>query len=607
MNRRVFPLIVLLTLATAGALAADNKWNIEDPAEWVPEDALIYLGVTDVERTYADFQKTATYQLFSDEALTKAATELKAVTLFVEEFQTRLAKLVDVPTKELKSPFAGPLALFAVPSANPTKEFKLEVCLIAGVGDKELLDKYYTSIVTRLKDYGRVENTDVAGTAADIFTRKDDTSADDETNGDEDEFDFESGDELSPEAISKAFDDLFNTDALPEHLALARTDDRFIIATSDDALRLGLRPGNRTLADADDHKAFLRTLRRPGTIHFLVNLPKLIEVARATVPESDAETLRTTLQVIGAEGLRSLVGHVKLGASSYDSKSEVLVLMSGQRSGLAEMLSMDNRPTTPPPSVDADTALYASLNLNVSKLLDQVERMVRQQDPQAADQMRQAIEQAPLGAKSVNLRQDLFQYLRGPITVAVSIAEPITAEAVHSHVALGLTDQQAIVRFISSIGLFAPQDIHGTQVFTSMLGPGIGIAPLTDRLVLGAMPVVQNLLNGESSATLAQTNGWRQAARFVPDEAWFTLYLDNRRLMEAAAKLADDPSAGMAVDSDFGLALLGQFYGEAMSDMQSASETVKQKLFDYTGSQIITVSTTPEGVLFTAVELKPEK
>lgn len=606
-------LLALLTISLPPAFARDDE-----PAEWVPADALVYLGVTDVDRTWKLFQRTAGYELMNDPAAQDALEGLDPVMKFADKFKDRVAAMLEIPADQLENPFGGRLAFYVL--ADGADPDDAQAVFISGVGNKELMQKYYDTIVDKLKKQGKHETESVGSATVNIFEpdpertggSSDDDEGDDEFEDFEDfDEDFESGGGqgpfgLSESMINEQLDEIFSAESLPPKLALCLADGKFYASNVPEALQKALRQSGDTLADTDDHRALLDHLKPIGTIRMLVNVPRIIELAKADAKGEQAEEMKKWMQVLGAEGLRSLVGHIKVGASSYDRKYDMLFLMRGERSGLAKVLSMDNQPIDPPDSVSESACAYMSFNLNVPRLLDDIERMIRQSDPQAADQFRASMEAVPIaGPEPINLRKEVLDHLTGPLNGIVTIQQPVAPGSVRFLLTLGHRDQNALVRFLGNFaGMLTPRELRGTQLFDAAFPP-MTVAPASDRLLAGSTPAVEAALESAAADALAETDLWHKVARQVPSEAWAVVFVDERRVMSAALDMVGqvNPSAMMM---DPGLSLLGMLTGGATADMTKEQADEARKLLKYSSSSIITIATTPDGVRLTSVEMKPE-
>ena len=620
MKRTAALLAVLLSLIGGQVLLAQSPEKPEtDPAVWVPDDALFYVGVTDVTKTWEDFQKTADYKMMNDPAAAEAVPGLSVVGPAVDKIKERIAKALDVPPSQLKNPFSGPLAFYlTLRPGGASKD--IEPGLVAQVGDPELMKKYYDATVAKLKESSKHDTDRVATQLINVFTTdpeakkaaKGDAARKSDKGGDDEELDEDS--DLSggsPEQmISQQLDKFFSAESLPESLAMCLTDDRLIVAGTAEQVKAALKRDatGKNLAGTDDHKALLKYLKPTGTVRVLLNIPRIVEMAKAEAGQSDAEELRKTLQIIGTDSLRSIIGHVSFAGTTYDKKIDLLLLMSGERTGLAKILSMENRPVAPPASVTADTCAYASLTMNVPKLLDDIERILRQSDPKAADEMRSTLEAMPLGAEPVNVRKELFDHLTGPLATTLSVSKPVGPNSVRLLLSIGHRDQSAVTRFLSKVaemGMMQARDLRGTQVFDMIFPPGISMAAASDRLLLGNTAAVEGGLESSSAESLAASEGWRRAAKVAPEEAWLTMYMDKSKLLTAAIELAKGQPA-TAGGMDIGSMVLSGLLGSMTENMDEEAAKKAGKLLQYTTQTIVTAATTPEGIRITQVDLKPE-
>jgi hypothetical protein len=624
MKRTCLCLAVVLAATAPLALGQETRPSKTDPAEWVPADALFYLGVTDVGQTCDDFKKTAAYAAMSDASAGEALPSLKLFGKAIEKFKERLAKALDLPAAQLKNPFGGALAVcLVVPAGSKLKD--VEPVLVAGIGDKEAMKKYVDTAVTKFKEQGKYEAVSVGPATIQSFKfeadkeKKKPKSAGEQPDEEFNEADEEREEEApftpggSPEQmIMQGIDKFFSAEALPPSLALCLTEDRLVVGTSVDQVKAALRrePGGKTLADADDHKALLRHFKDPGTVRVLVNLPRIIELAKTGATEDEREDLNKTLKVIGAESLGSVIAHWRGGAAGYDSKLEALFMMRGERSGLAKILSLENRASAPPAGTAADACVYASLNVKVPELIDEIERMLRQTDPNAADEMRTQLEEVELpSGEKFNVRKDFIAHLRGPLTVSLGFTKPVGPDCARLLVGLGHRDQNAMVRFFSSFGeMFQQRDVRGTQVFDVAMPPGLSIAPTNDRLVAGNTAAVAAALQPAAAGeSLAETEAWKRAARHIPEESWLTVFVDERKLLEVAldaAKIKDQLMGGQ-MGPDMGSAILMGIAQGMAGALEEKDLEQARKLLKYSSQTVFTIATTPEGIRLTQVELKP--
>lgn len=607
----------LLTAAACAALLVSSaRAQSEakprlDPAEWAPADALLYLGITDTAKLIEEIQQTTGYKLMKEIGGGTGVPQLDLGAQFSEKFTRRLAEALDVSTDQLKNPFAGPLVLFADVPAGADFEGAGYLVLIACAGDQAALKTYYDTAVGKLKESAAShETTDAGGLTINLF--KSEKSEDDD--GPDFNIDPTAGPELFNQIIDVALDSFFSAKQLPPNVGACLTDDRLVIAFGGDkvapadVIKNALRQEKRgkSLADSEDHKALLQKLKPVGNVRYLINLPRIFAMTRSD--ESADEETRKWMKVLGADSLRSAVGHVRVGARSYDIKAELLFLMSGERTGLASLLSMENRPITPPPAAGPDTAMLGMLNLDPSRMINEIERMVRQSDPSAADEMQRSLSQVELvpGQPPIDLRKDLIDHLQGPLTFIWSIARPLNTDSMHMSLSLGHRNREAVGRLLSSTPMFSSREVQGTPVYDFLMFP-VAVATTNDQLILGMKPTVERALAPPEGDGLGASKTFKRAARMVPDAAWMMFYSDDHAMLDAMLTLADkkDELADAGPTNPSAMII-----GGWLQSMSAGGETPDlkklRKVLRYTGQSIATASSSGDGVQFTWVVLKPE-
>jgi hypothetical protein len=595
---------------------AGSSWKaLPEPAEWAPADALFYVGITDVTQAWDDLKRTSTFASLGESAAASTSSGLNPIGTAIEELKSRLGKALDVPPGELESPFGGPLTFYIATPAGDKLD-KIEPGLVAGVRDAELMKKYYDAVVAKLEGLGKKEAVKEGANTIDVFTLTPAKGAKGAGKGGADEFaklDEEPGAGLTrpDQMMKKGLDELFSAKSLPPTLALCLTEDRLIVGSSTQYVQgvLKREKSAKSLADSDEHKTLLEKLKPTGDIRFFVNLPRIIELAQAAGEGADAKDVRKQVRALGLDKLGAVVGHVRVGASSYDWKAEALLLLYGQRVGLAKLMSLENRPTAPPESVPAETCFYVSCNVSPPELLSQIEQMMREVDPQGAQRMQAALQMPQADGKMLNLRTEFLDRLEGPLMGSLALTQPLGPNCVRLLLGIGQRDRDAVVRVLGgplSQGMLMPRDAKGSEVFDvaplPMLGGGLAVAATKNRLVLGNTAAVEEALASQASTPLAQSETWRRAARFVPEQSSLTFYMDSRKLMDALIELTKKPpeASANAAGPDFGTVVL-------MGMLQSMGGDTKQmeQVRRYAAPTIYTISTTPDGVQFTAVQLKP--
>lgn len=590
-------------LATLVPVAAQT----DGPAAWAPADALFYVGVTDLDKAWANFQKTNSYALMKDPIAKESFGELHVAEKLLEAIKKRIGQALDVEPERLKNPFGGGLAFYGwLPPGEKTEA--LELVLVAQAGDMERLRDYHRSAVRKLRDHADSYDSVSAGAnTIDVFVTKatgEQADKDEWAELEDESFGME-GDEFAgmiPDWVKKRF----SAEGIPEELALCLTEDRLIAARSADEIKRVLRRGRGAegLAGSEDYRALLRQFKPAGSVRFLVNIPRLVELARA---EGDSN-LRDFLDASGAADVRSLIGHLRVGAAEFESKMEILLMMGGRRTGLAKILSMENRDIVPPDSVPADATFYASLNLDVLAVVGEVERMIRKSDPDAADRMRAGLEQFPTpGGEMIDLRKDLLEQLQAPATFHLLFNRPYDPDSIRMLLTLGHRKQNAIEKLLGIIPMFVAREVRGTQIFDFMFG-GISVAPTSDAILAGNTAAVETALQPAAGDGLAESAAFRRARRLAPREAWGVIYADERRMMEAMFGLVRHRDALQAASFSNPIAgIVWSMLQGAAPGLDAEKADGARKLLRYYGSSIATLATTPEGILFTQIKLKPQK
>ncbi len=594
--------IVLALAASALAQSKDDK-KASDPAQFAPADALVYFGIDDVKDLWADVQKTAAYKLSVDASAKGIVPTTDFISIAIEQVGDRIAKSLDTTRDQLKNPFAGPMAVYAAVQ-KPSDPNSAYVGIVAKVGDKELMKKYYDTAVAKLKESTKYE-TDKAGEfSIDVFKTDPDKKSDPNSPGNPDDLASPDFPTQPGDVVKQALNEVFKAESLPPSMAACLAGDTLVVADSPESVRsiLNRDKSGKSLADTDDYKAIERQLKPVGPVKFLFNLPAILELAKAEAGSDGGEEHAQMMKVLGGEGLRSAVGHMRIGAQSFDSKLDLLFLMSGERSGLAKILSMENKPVAPPAGTTRDNCMFASVNLDVPKLVDEVERMMRQADPESADGMRKSMEafQMPNG-ETVNVRQEVIDKLAAPLAFSMEVAQPVAPGAVRLLLTLGHRDQASLARFLGNFApMLTPKEIGGQQAFSIAMAPGFTIVPTNDRLLAGSDAAVQAATQTQAGEPLSESDAWRKAARLVPSDAWLVWYSDNRKTFESAIGMAKKLAEGPGAPDAGTMMLMMMVEGVPKDKLDSAS-----KLLSYMAPQVITAATTDAGVQFTVVTLKP--
>lgn len=594
--KRTWSCLAALCFTVASAFAQSV-----DPAEWAPRDALAFVGVADSAQLWESVKKTSIYAVMNDK---DAGKSMAPFSQLAEKFMQKLAAAVGVNPEQVQNPFGGPAAIsLAVPSGKKLDD--AAPLLVLGVARRDLMTQYYESAVKKLGDAAAEHKKENAGSfQIDTFVGR---PQDEQDGAHDDEVDPFGLDEAAIAAwAEKVTSELFSPEAVPENLALCLADDRLIVARDADAVREALRRSGprESLAGDDDYRSMSRHFPKLGAVRFFVNVPRFVELGAAETPDS--------AKMLDALGLRSfgcLLAHVSVGTDEHDIFGESLLLTRGERSGLARILCMENRPVAPPDAVPESASIYLSLNLNLPALFDEIERILRQTDPAAADQMRSGMENTPTpSGETMNMRKEVVDNLRAPLDFYLAFSKPYGVDSSRLMLSIGHRNRDALEKVLGMIPppFLAPRELRGAHIFDAPMG-GISVAASSDTLFLGNTAGVEAALNSaRGDSSLASSSSFRKVAQHAPREAWLTIYADNRQFMEAIfgllEKAEEISSAGASnpaamIGLQIALATAG---GEQKPDIEAL-----RRLLKYYGTSIFTLTTTADGIRGMTIQLKP--
>lgn len=580
-----------------GLVRADGP----DPAEWAPAAAIAFVGVSDVKQLQEAIDRTDSMKMLKDPAVKKLSGQWSLLGDLGEKIKARLAKALDVEAERLRNPFAGPISAFALP--GPEAEAPRAV-VIAGVGDAALMREYYDKVVARFKAAADTyESTEAGENRIDYFEKTTPTEME------EPEFDPENFDE---DAMNRMFDQMldqaFSPEAMPPKVAMCLTKDRLLVGTGVDELQKALRQEKGdSLAQTEEYRALPQMFKPLGQIRMFVNVAQIVEEANR---EADEDARKVT-QAMGLGSMRTALGHVLYNVDDQiDTRMEGALTMRGDRVGLMKILSMENRDLTPDGKVGADNLMYAALNINPPAVLEEVERITRQVDPDSADEMRRGMEgiELPDGG-TLNLRTELVGNLTGPLTFGLGFARPLAADAARMVLSIGHRDKATITRLMDLLisaggGMFTDRDLNGSRIY-DMGMVSMSMAASADRIFMGNTPTVESALRGSEADSLAATAEFRRSARLAPQQGWMLFYMDQRRFLENAIGLvrfqSEMEQAFGNVSAMMGLAMVQQM-GLKAEEAEDAKVLLK-----YAGPSIMTIATTSEGLRLTALTLRPSK
>jgi hypothetical protein len=607
-SRRAIGATVGLTLilaATAPGLQAAD----DDPAKLAPIDALAFMGITDLDAAWADMRKTAGYKMMNDPA-GKSMKQVTLITKLLNRAKVAIGKALDTPPDKLENPFGGSMALYVVAPAGADEQPGLVVSV--GVDDKERLSSYFGTALGKFREAADdYEQVDFSGFEIHRFkteSREPTPTADEEDWGFDPNSDpFSLDDEAMDKMVESMFGELFTSENLPPRFAMCLADKRLYVSQTADLIRDAVRrgKGGESLADHDDYKMMFR-FDPVGRLRILINTPRIVEMLTRDDPDA-----RKTAKILGINGAGALVAHARFGDSqAYESRFDALLVLKGDRSGLAKILSMDNAAIAPPANIGEENAIYVCGNIDAGVLVDEVQRMIRQQDPAAAEQMAQSLGDVDTEDGPMNIRKDVIDNLRAPARFMIGFGKPYGPDTVHLIASIGHRDKTAMERLLAMVAPMSPmplsdRDVNGHRLWE--MG-GIAMSVADDAILVGSSRAVESMLRGEAvGAALAESRAFKNAAEHLPGEASGIIFADSRRMFEGALALAKQRDAIMANAMANPTAMLALQMAEGMtSAIKQDQLDVAGKLLKYQTAGLLTMRTTSDGIVFSQVTLHPQ-
>lgn len=597
--------VVLASLATA---SAGPDADTRDPARWVPADAMAYFGIVDIGELKQAWHRTVEYQMTQDPQLKPLLEELPlSQNKLLEMLRKRVARALGTEPEQIQNPFGGGLALFIMPAAGEQAELPVRAALAVGVADPERMREYYRQAVRRLRDrVSDYERQEFADERIDVFVRgEDDPSDDAQRDANTPAADNTPPDLSAAVSFERLLDRIFRKDSLPPRLAMCLTDERLIVATDEALIKGVLRgwKGSRTLAEEDEYRYLLRKFKPAGQLRMLINMPRVADAIR-----KQDDTAAALFASMGIDNIRSVLAHIRYGERDYDSRLDLLVHTQGEPRGLVRIFTMPNRPVQPTRFVPDDTAFYFSVNLDVQRLLDEIERMLRQRDPGTADAFVQGLTQVTTpDGQTINLKEQLFANLGAPLEVLWRFTPPYGPDAVRValRVPIRNADQiRGVLRAVAPSAGLTERDLEGATVFDMAFG-GISIGVQEAQLVAGVQAAVERAMQqAETVAPLATSERFKAVARFVPEGAWGVFYSDGERILKAMLGMARKRKEFETAMFTNPLAGMGQVMAAALSQTIPPDKLDDAaRMAEYQSVELLTASSGPDGVWFRALQV----
>lgn len=614
-----FSVRAALAVTIAFALLATPLAQAEDAvAEWAPENALLFIGVPNCDGLQEAAKKTQAYRSLEDPALKETIQPWKKL---IENVQNYVAKELGLENpKELEIwPHGGIAAFLTVdmPTGEDQEE-EAHLCIVAEMGkDADRARTIAAKIVEQSLKNGGERSTEEAG-GTEITTIKfkaDKKDGDDNAEGSEEEPEDDTdssleglleGVELDEMQMAIATQVLGSLEA-PESFAFAFAGTR-LVAGSDTAIvketMLRLRRGAEgTLAANKDLRAFGR--RDFGKVDALMmfNLPVLME--GLSKQEEEAKKAFTALST---EALGPLIFAAQIAPSKdIDVKMRGFMRIDSRPHGLGRILMMENIETAPPAGVPADSALYASINLNPQLILEEVLAIAEQINPETAEQMQGSMKIPQEDGSTLDIKTDVVGQITGPLTVGLNLAKPFDAEHVNMIVRLGHRSRDAMTKLAALLpaGTFMPSEMMGHTVYKTPMLEGMAMG-FTERAIIpfATQKALESYIRseGQSDRGLAQTPGFQRVARHVPARSCAMLYVNGPLIADAQIALAEEGPESPAMES--GEANLPNYIRWGMSESSSGQDVDMLKATrKYQSYAIMTMSTESDGLLFDLVQV----
>ncbi|MFN0136259.1 MAG: hypothetical protein ACKVS9_09105 [Phycisphaerae bacterium] len=617
MPLRPVALWAVVTACFVGAtpLAAQDSGKI-DPATWAPKDALAYIGTSDLELVIEKLRKSPVARELSDPAI-KSTTDLNVFWKMLDALKQRVAKMLGTEADKLQNPFGGPMAVI-VTAVTKDGETVPAVTFVATVKDSTVMRSYYENATKRLKETADSHEGVTMGSATiDHFktrarTDEDKKPADSDTAESEAAeiqaaLEGQVGEDEMTAMMDRVVGELFSSEAMPESLATCLTENRLLVALSPDHIKAVLRSDRGdSLKDHDDYKAIDRKFKQPGPVRLLINVPKIVDLAAAQGDEDFARTRAA----LGLGCMRSVIGHLEWDGEKYDGRGELLLLTSDDCTGLAKILRMKNAPLAPPKFVTTEQSILFSMHLNPIEILEETERIMRQVDPDAADEMAGSMVVDLPDGKKLDIRKEIIANLQPPQTFSFGFAKPYSPTSARVLLSIGTRGREVFDRLIGlaqeSGAPLTERETGGAKVYDIDFGMSVGAS--RDAMLVGSRETVDTaLVSSGSEKWLGDDARFKKLAEFHPREAWLIGYFDRRKLYEAAIELQKHHKAIMSqMFTDpagaVGLSLLESL--AATFDEDKLDDA--RQLLKYQAAQLMSISTTADGVLFTAISGLPD-
>lgn len=578
-------------------------------AEWAPEDAFVFAGIPDCDALTEAYKKTQMYKSFEDPAMKETMQPWKKLLENAREYVAGRIGM-DNP-KDLEIWPHGGVALFLriKPPAEEGNEEEVQLGLVADMGpDADRARSIAAKVVEHCLQKGAERTSDeMAGTQITTVRFKstgegDGNAALDDAAGLEPLLEEV---ELEPVQLMMVQGVLEELTA-PESFAFAFAGSRLVLGSNtaivrDTLVRMG-RGTEGSLAAVRDVRAFGR--RQSGKPDALVvfNLPVLTQA----IAREDEES-RKIISALSADALGPIVLGVQVAPSrEVDLHVRGFMRIDSQPHGLGRVLQMKNIDTAPPSGVSADTAFYASINLDPPLVLEEVLAISRQIDPETAEQIASSLIVPQEDGSTLDIKSDVVGQLTGPLTLGLNLAKPFGPDQINMILRLGHKSRDAMTKLAAMLppGMLMPDEMLGHTVYTTPMLSGMAMG-FTEQAVIpfATHKALEGYIRseGQSGRGLAQTQGFRRAVRHVPAQSCAMLFADGPLITDAQIAMAEDQTE---LDPESGQPSLSTYIRFGMGQGVASEDTdILKATRKYQSYLMATISSESDGLAFNVVQV----
>lgn len=538
--------VFALTLCVGASLAP----AAESPADIVPANTVVYVGIPSFDTVREAFGRTAAGQMLDDPTVKDA---IKPYVGTARKLQELIAKRLglDSPSdlEQLpKGAVAGFLTLSAPKSEGEDPD--LQAGLVADFGENVAsAQRVIEALIAKCVEQGaRRETLDGPGGELTHVTYKQAEDVEEPSTNDE-----EPRSEFADEVIGILTAEELGLDDMtrmmiremladlqpPEEFAVAVKDSRILLGTSPvvvrESLRL-LRDGNEeSFAKSSSMRLLERRFPEPAHVQVAVEVPRMVEVMAQSDPDDARLVKALALDAVGpAVMVQNLAPQPGL-----DSVAHGFWEIRDRTRGLGRMLMLSNQRTAPPAMFEADTLMYFLAHVDIPTIVDEVIEVTGRMDPAEAENMRAGMKHTLPDGSTLDVRQDILAHLKGPAFGYLRATAPFGPADCNALLGMNISSRSAVEKVLGLLpaDTFNTREVRGGMVYEFPMIPIFGVAAgLSDRTwMMGTLGAIEGQLRAEGRETspLAEDLQVQRLLRLLPEEACAVMFVDGRRLFDA--------------------------------------------------------------------------